>query len=117
MTRRPYLDWLRGIAVLIMIEGHTLDSWTRTADRQSPWYQWAIVVAGYGAPIFLFADNTEGCAMNVVAKTHLSLCVASGLGKFGQAVCLPEFTPTSEADYSAAERCGRTQFWRGKWQV
>jgi uncharacterized membrane protein len=54
VNRRPYLDWLRGIAVLIMIEGHTLDAWTRTADRQSHWYQWAIVVAGYGAPIFLF---------------------------------------------------------------
>ena len=54
MRRHPYLDWLRGIAVLIMIEAHTLDSWTRAADRQSPWYQWAIIVAGYGAPIFLF---------------------------------------------------------------
>ena len=52
--RRPYLDWLRGIAVLIMIEAHTLDSWTRVADRQSPLYQWAVVIAGYGAPIFLF---------------------------------------------------------------
>lgn len=52
--RRPYLDWLRGIAVLIMIEAHTIDSWTRVADRQSSWYQWAILVAGYGAPIFLF---------------------------------------------------------------
>lgn len=52
--RRPYLDWLRGIAVLIMIEAHTLDSWTRVADRQSYWYQWAVLIAGYGAPIFLF---------------------------------------------------------------
>ena len=52
--RRPYLDWLRGIAVLIMIEAHTLDSWTRVADRQSRFYQWAVLIAGYGAPIFLF---------------------------------------------------------------
>ena len=52
--RRPYLDWLRGIAVLIMIEAHTLDSWTRVADRKSSAYQWAILIAGYGAPIFLF---------------------------------------------------------------
>ena len=52
--RRPYLDWLRGIAVLIMIEAHTLDSWTKVADKQSPAYQWAILIAGYGAPIFLF---------------------------------------------------------------
>jgi uncharacterized membrane protein len=52
--RRRYLDWLRGIAVLIMIEGHTLDSWTLTADRSREGYQWAIIVAGFGAPVFLF---------------------------------------------------------------
>jgi uncharacterized membrane protein len=53
-VRRPYLDWLRGIAVLIMIEAHTLDSWTRVDDRESSGYQWAVLIAGYGAPIFLF---------------------------------------------------------------
>ena len=37
-----------------MIEAHTLDSWTRLADRQLPAYRWAIVVAGFGAPLFLF---------------------------------------------------------------
>ena len=54
MNRRAYLDWLRGIAVLIMIEGHTLDSWTRVADRHSNAYRWAIILAGFGAPVFLF---------------------------------------------------------------
>jgi uncharacterized membrane protein len=54
VSRRPYLDWLRGIAVLIMIEAHTIDSWTRLADRTSSSYQWAVVLAGFGAPIFLF---------------------------------------------------------------
>ncbi len=52
--RRPHLDWLRGIAVLIMIEAHTVDSWTRLADRTSSAYQWSTVVAGFGAPAFLF---------------------------------------------------------------
>jgi uncharacterized membrane protein len=53
MTRRGYLDWLRGVAVIIMIEAHTLDAWTRVADRSST-YGWAMVVAGYGAPFFMF---------------------------------------------------------------
>lgn len=52
--RRGYLDWLRGIGVLIMIEAHTLDSWTRLADRDRASYQWAIVLGGFGAPLFLF---------------------------------------------------------------
>lgn len=54
MTRRGYLDWLRGVAVLIMIEAHTLDSWTAVDDRANAAYRWAIVVGGFGAPIFLF---------------------------------------------------------------
>jgi uncharacterized membrane protein len=53
-ARRGYLDWLRGVAVLIMIEAHTLDSWTRADDRCRPEYGWAIVLGGFGAPIFLF---------------------------------------------------------------
>ena len=52
--RRGYLDWLRGIAVLIMIEAHTLDSWTQAADRGRTAYGWSIILGGFGAPIFLF---------------------------------------------------------------
>lgn len=52
--RRGYLDWLRGIAVLIMIEAHTFDSWTRVADRHNTAYGWAMIVGGFGAPAFLF---------------------------------------------------------------
>ena len=57
--RRPHLDWLRGIAVVIMIQGHTIDSWTRVADRTSPAYQWSTVIAGFGAPAFLFLAGTS----------------------------------------------------------
>jgi uncharacterized membrane protein len=68
MNRRPYLDWLRGIAVLIMIEAHTLDSWTLVADRQSPWYEKAIVLAGFGAPLFLFL---AGVALMLAAGSRI----------------------------------------------
>jgi uncharacterized membrane protein len=54
MTRRGYIDWLRGISVLIMIEAHTLDAWTRLADRHNAIYAWAMIVAGFAAPSFLF---------------------------------------------------------------
>jgi uncharacterized membrane protein len=52
--RRGYLDWLRGLAVLIMIEAHVIDSWTRLADRGSPAYGWSMILGGFGAPLFLF---------------------------------------------------------------
>ena len=53
-VRRRYIDWARGIAVLIMIEAHTLDSWTRVDDRSRTGFGWAIIIGGFGAPIFLF---------------------------------------------------------------
>jgi hypothetical protein len=52
--RRGYLDWLRGLAVLIMIEAHLLDSWTRSPDREMPEFGVAMIVGGMGAPLFLF---------------------------------------------------------------
>ena len=52
--RRGYLDWARGLAVLIMIQAHVLDSWTRVDARGTWQYAWAMIVAGFGAPMFLF---------------------------------------------------------------
>lgn len=52
-SRRRYLDWIRGIAVLVMIEAHVVDSWTAAPDRFSTRFAWAMVVGGFGAPLFL----------------------------------------------------------------
>src|SRR3954453_205128 len=52
-SRRAYLDWLRGIAVLIMIEAHLIDSWTGAPDRHTKLFEWSMVLGGFGAPLFL----------------------------------------------------------------
>ncbi len=54
MSRRGYLDWLRGIAVLIMIEAHTLDSWILPSERERVPFGYSMILGGFGAPIFLF---------------------------------------------------------------
>ena len=54
MSRRGYLDWLRGVAVLIMVEAHLFDAWVRVPDRSEHPYRWAIAIGGYSAPLFLF---------------------------------------------------------------
>jgi uncharacterized membrane protein len=51
--RRGYLDWIRGIAVLIMIEAHVVDSWTAAPDRFTQTFAWAMILGGFGAPLFL----------------------------------------------------------------
>jgi uncharacterized membrane protein len=71
--RRRYLDWLRGVAVVIMIEAHTLDAWTRPADRQSDAFGWAVIIGGFGAPLFLFLAGVA-VALSASAK------VARGAG-------------------------------------
>jgi uncharacterized membrane protein len=53
-ARHAYLDRVRGFAVLIMIEAHVLDAWTRVADRSHPGFGYAMVMGGFGAPLFLF---------------------------------------------------------------
>jgi uncharacterized membrane protein len=52
--RAAYIDWTRGLAVLLMIEAHTVDSWTRLSSRGSTAYGYAIMLAGLAAPLFLW---------------------------------------------------------------
>jgi uncharacterized membrane protein len=53
-SRRGYIDWLRGLAVLIMVEAHTIDAWTRASDRSTLTFGWAGILGGFAAPLFLF---------------------------------------------------------------
>ena len=67
-SRRGYLDLLRGLAVLIMIEAHLLDSWTRFPDRQTKEFAQAMILGGFGAPLFLFL---AGVAVPLAAGSKL----------------------------------------------
>jgi uncharacterized membrane protein len=52
--RRAYIDWARGLAVLLMIEAHTTDAWTRSADKKTLFYRDANILGGFAAPVFLW---------------------------------------------------------------
>ena len=71
-SRRGYLDWLRGVAVLIMIEAHLLDSWTGGVDRETRAFGIAMIVGGLGAPLFL-----------LLAGVSVSLSAASKRKRIG----------------------------------
>ena len=53
-NRRAYIDWMRGLSVLFMIEAHTFDAWTVLTDRTAPLYKAANFIGGLAAPMFLF---------------------------------------------------------------
>jgi uncharacterized membrane protein len=67
--RRTYLDVLRGVAVLVMIEAHVIDSWTRVADRKSRAFGESLILGGFGAPLFLFLAGVA-VAMSAGAKAR-----------------------------------------------
>lgn len=52
--RKAYLDWLRGIAVIVMVLAHVTDAWTRIEDRPRDLYGYTVIVAGLASPLFLF---------------------------------------------------------------
>lgn len=68
-ARRTYLDVLRGVAVLIMIEAHVIDSWTREADRHSRAFGRSLILGGFGAPLFLFLAGVA-VAMSAGSKSR-----------------------------------------------
>ena len=52
--RKRYLDWLRGVAVIVMVLAHVTDAWTIDADRKRTLYMVVIFIAGLAAPLFLY---------------------------------------------------------------
>lgn len=53
-SRLPYLDWVRGVAAIIMLQGHVFNSLTRTDLRSSGPYVFSQFVGGMPPAIFLF---------------------------------------------------------------
>ncbi len=77
-NRRTYIDWARGIAVLLMIAAHTTDAWTHPADKTSLAYSLAVLFGGFAAPLFLWLAGL-GVALGASR-------IAERTGKRGQAV-------------------------------
>jgi uncharacterized membrane protein len=78
-ARRGYLDWMRGLAVVVMIWAHTLDAWTVTAERTSYRYWWVMLVSGMAAPMFLFlAGVAVSLASGSKARRGLTPGAAAG---------------------------------------
>src|ERR1051326_4787135 len=53
-SRLAYIDWFRGFAVVIMIESHVFNSFTRADLHASDGYLLSQFIGGLAAPLFLF---------------------------------------------------------------
>jgi uncharacterized membrane protein len=84
-ARRKYIDWARALAILIMIEAHTLDAWTRVSERTSHAFRDLTILGGFAAPLFLWLAGI-GVALSAerrVARGASRAEAASGVCRRG----------------------------------
>ena len=81
-NRLAYIDWARGLAVLMMIEAHTVDAWTRASARRGPAFRDAIMLGGFAAPLFLWLAGVA-----VVLSAAATIRRGGSRKEAAQAVC------------------------------
>jgi uncharacterized membrane protein len=54
LSRLAYIDWLRGLACLLMFQTHCYDSWLGPEARKGLFFQWSQLGGTLPAPLFLF---------------------------------------------------------------
>jgi uncharacterized membrane protein len=80
--RIGYLDWMRGLACLLMFQTHCYDSWLGPAARKTHFFGWSQLIGTLPAPLFLFLAGVsfalvtnrmrqKGVSRNEVAATTI----------------------------------------------
>ncbi|HXX19395.1 MAG TPA: heparan-alpha-glucosaminide N-acetyltransferase domain-containing protein [Candidatus Acidoferrum sp.] len=60
--RLAYIDWMRGLACVLMFQTHCYDSWLGGAARQTSFIRWSQLGGTLPAPLFLFLAGVS-CAL------------------------------------------------------
>jgi len=53
-SRLAYIDWMRGLACVLMFQTHCYDSWLGGSARKSTFFMWSQLGGTLPAPLFLF---------------------------------------------------------------
>lgn len=53
-SRLAYIDWLRGLACVLMFQTHCYDAWLGGGARNSKFAMWSQLIGTFPAPLFLF---------------------------------------------------------------
>jgi uncharacterized membrane protein len=81
-SRLAYIDWLRGLACLLMFQTHCYDAWLGGSARNSSFFMWSQLGGTFPAPLFLFLAGTsfalvtdklmkKGLSANQIAKATI----------------------------------------------
>ena len=88
--RLAYIDWMRGLACVLMFQTHCYDSWLSPEARQSSLFIWSRLGGTFPAPLFIFLAGIsfalvteklreKGIARNTITK----LTILRGAEVFG----------------------------------
>lgn len=80
--RLAYIDWMRGLACVLMFQTHCYNSWLSPEARKSALYAWSQLLGTLPAPLFIFLAGVssamvtqrlreKGVARNAIAKTTI----------------------------------------------
>jgi len=81
-SRLAYIDWMRGLACVLMFQTHCYDSWLSPEARKSTFFMWSQLGGTLPAPLFLFLAGIsfalvtdklrqKGLAANQIASTTI----------------------------------------------
>jgi uncharacterized membrane protein len=81
-SRLAYIDWMRGLACVLMFQTHCYDSWLGGAARKSTFFMWSQLGGTLPAPLFLFLAGIsfalvtdklrqKGVSANEIARTTI----------------------------------------------
>jgi uncharacterized membrane protein len=73
--RLTHIDWMRGLACLLMFQTHCYDSWLGPAARKGSFFGWSQLIGTLPAPLFLFL---AGVAVALVIDRKLRRDVPTG---------------------------------------
>jgi uncharacterized membrane protein len=80
--RLAYIDWMRGLACVVMFQAHCYNSWLNADAKKSEFYAWSQLTATLPAPLFIFLAGIssamvtqrlrdKGVARNAIARTSI----------------------------------------------
>jgi uncharacterized membrane protein len=81
-SRFAYIDWMRGLACILMFQTHCYDSWLSPEARKSSFFMWSQLGGTLPAPLFLFLAGIsfalvtgklrkKGIVPDVIARTTI----------------------------------------------
>jgi uncharacterized membrane protein len=82
LRRLAYIDWMRGLACVLMFQTHCYDSWLSAGARKTTFFMWSQLGGTLPAPLFLFLAGIsfalvtdklqkKGTPPNVITRTTI----------------------------------------------